>query len=86
MCSGSGTGASLKSTGIVWPLLMILSFFLQAADSVLKETIFRDASKKLKCGSVDLFVVNSYGSAYQVRTRSYRVILLMQYIAVIHNI
>ncbi|RLN22225.1 protein CLT1, chloroplastic-like [Panicum miliaceum] len=66
VASGSGTGASLKSTGIVWPLLMILSFFLQAADSVLKETIFRDASKKLKCGSVDLFVVNSYGSAYQV--------------------
>nr|CAB3475480.1 unnamed protein product [Digitaria exilis] len=62
---GSGTGASLKSTGIVWPLLMIISFFFQAADTVLKEIIFRDASKKLKCGSVDLFVVNSYGSAYQ---------------------
>jgi len=65
MCSGSGTGASLKSTGIVWPLLMIVSFFFQAADTVLKETIFINASKKLKCGSVDLFVVNSHGSAYQ---------------------
>ncbi|CAO1940984.1 unnamed protein product [Urochloa humidicola] len=65
VASGSGTGASLKSTGIVWPLLMIVSFFLQAADTVLKEIIFTDASKKLKCGSVDLFVVNSYGSAYQ---------------------
>ncbi|AQK98116.1 Protein CLT3 chloroplastic [Zea mays] len=30
-----------------------------------QEIIFLDASKKLKCGSVDLFVVNSYGSAYQ---------------------
>ncbi|TKW18917.1 hypothetical protein SEVIR_5G464000v4 [Setaria viridis] len=65
VASGSVTGASLKSTGIVWPLLMIISFFLQAADTVLKEIIFIDASKKLKCGSVDLFVVNSYGSAYQ---------------------
>nr|CAB3479471.1 unnamed protein product [Digitaria exilis] len=65
VATGSGTGASLKSTGIVWQLLMIISFFFQAADTVLKEIIFRDASKKLKCGSVDLFVVNSYGSAYQ---------------------
>jgi uncharacterized membrane protein len=39
VASGSGTGASLKSTGIVWPLLMILSFFLQAADSVLKSIV-----------------------------------------------
>ncbi|WVZ67371.1 hypothetical protein U9M48_016458 [Paspalum notatum var. saurae] len=65
VASGSGSGASFKSTGIVWPLLMIISFFLQAADTILKEIIFIDASKKLKCGSVDLFVVNSYGSAYQ---------------------
>ncbi|XP_062208118.1 protein CLT1, chloroplastic-like isoform X1 [Phragmites australis] len=65
VASGSGTGASLKSTGILWPLLMIISFFLQAADTVLKEIIFIDAAKKLKGGSVDLFVVNSYGSAYQ---------------------
>ncbi|OEL34078.1 Protein CLT1, chloroplastic [Dichanthelium oligosanthes] len=66
VASGAGTGASFKSTGIIWPLLMIISFFLQAADTVLKEIIFIDASKKLKCGSVDLFVVNSYGSTYQL--------------------
>lgn len=36
MYSGSGAGASLQSTGILWPLLMIISFFLQAADTVLK--------------------------------------------------
>ncbi|XP_062231485.1 protein CLT1, chloroplastic-like [Phragmites australis] len=65
VASGSGTGPSLKSTGILWPLLMIISFFLQAADTILKEIIFIDAAKKLKGGSVDLFVVNSYGSAYQ---------------------
>uniref|UniRef100_A0A453GQ33 Uncharacterized protein n=1 Tax=Aegilops tauschii subsp. strangulata TaxID=200361 RepID=A0A453GQ33_AEGTS len=66
VASGTGAGASLQSTGILWPLLMIISFFLQAADTVLKEIIFIDAAKNLKGGSVDLFVVNSYGSAYQV--------------------
>ncbi|EEE56025.1 hypothetical protein OsJ_04807 [Oryza sativa Japonica Group] len=65
VASGSSAGASLKGTGILWPLLMIISFFLQAADTVLKEIIFLNAAKKLKGGSVDLFVVNSYGSAYQ---------------------
>ncbi|KAL5222776.1 hypothetical protein ABZP36_027489 [Zizania latifolia] len=65
VASGSSGGASLKGAGILWPLLMIISFFLQAADTVLKETIFINAAKKLKGGSVDLFVVNSYGSAYQ---------------------
>ncbi|KAL6616721.1 hypothetical protein ACP70R_038991 [Stipagrostis hirtigluma subsp. patula] len=65
VASGSGAGAPVKSTGVLWPILMIISFFLQAADTVLKEIIFTDAAKKLKGGSVDLFVVNSYGSAYQ---------------------
>ncbi|KAG8079107.1 hypothetical protein GUJ93_ZPchr0007g3509 [Zizania palustris] len=65
VASGSSGGASLKGAGILWPLLMIISFFLQVADTVLKETIFINAAKKLKGGSVDLFVVNSYGSAYQ---------------------
>ncbi|XP_017983859.1 PREDICTED: protein CLT1, chloroplastic isoform X2 [Theobroma cacao] len=54
VASGSGSGFSLKEAGIFWSLLMIVSFLLQAADTVLKE-----------CGSVDLFVVNSYGSAFQ---------------------
>ncbi|GKV26274.1 hypothetical protein SLEP1_g35608 [Rubroshorea leprosula] len=44
---------------------MIVSFLFQAADTVLKEIIFLDAAQKLKGGSVDLFVVNSYGSAFQ---------------------
>ncbi|KAJ3676265.1 hypothetical protein LUZ60_003677 [Juncus effusus] len=65
VASGSGPNASLKSVGIFWPILMIISFLLQAADTVLKEIIFLDAKKKLKGGSVDLFVVNSFGSAYQ---------------------
>ncbi|XP_021279050.1 protein CLT1, chloroplastic isoform X2 [Herrania umbratica] len=37
VASGSGTGFSLKEAGIFWSLLMIVSFLLQAADTVLKE-------------------------------------------------
>ncbi|KAK7276656.1 hypothetical protein RIF29_17800 [Crotalaria pallida] len=65
VASGSGAGNSLKQSGIFWSLLMIVSFLLQAADTVLKEVIFLDATRKLKGGSVDIFVVNSYGSAFQ---------------------
>ncbi|XP_019434656.1 PREDICTED: protein CLT1, chloroplastic [Lupinus angustifolius] len=65
VASGSGAGNSLKEGGIFWSLLMIISFFLQAADTVLKEVIFLDATRKLKGGSVDMFVVNSFGSAFQ---------------------
>ncbi|RZC77663.1 hypothetical protein C5167_001852 [Papaver somniferum] len=68
--SGSGAGLSLKKAGLFWTLLMIASFFLQAGDTVLKEIIFKNATQKLKLffvagGHVDLFVVNSYGSAFQ---------------------
>ncbi|GAB2258933.1 hypothetical protein Droror1_Dr00015093 [Drosera rotundifolia] len=65
VASGSSSGPSLKETGVFWSLLMIFSFLFQAADTILKEVIFIDAAKKLKGGSVDLFVVNSYGSAFQ---------------------
>ncbi|KAG5023715.1 hypothetical protein JHK85_020057 [Glycine max] len=51
--SGSGAGHSLKEAGIFWSLLMIVSFLFQAADTVLKG------------GSLDMFVVNSFGSAFQ---------------------
>ncbi|XP_022897957.1 protein CLT1, chloroplastic-like isoform X2 [Olea europaea var. sylvestris] len=62
----SGSGAdSLMGAGIFWSLLMIISFLLQAADTILKEIIFLDAAQRLKGGSVDLFVINSFGSAYQ---------------------
>ncbi|CAA0805870.1 CRT (chloroquine-resistance transporter)-like transporter 3 [Striga hermonthica] len=64
VASGSGPG-SLMEAGIFWSVLMIISFLLQAADTILKEIIFTDASQRLKGGTVDLFVVNSFGSAYQ---------------------
>ncbi|XP_010276678.1 PREDICTED: protein CLT1, chloroplastic-like [Nelumbo nucifera] len=65
VASGSGGGLSLKDTGIFWTLLMIISYLFQAADTILKEIIFLDAAQHLKGGSIDVFVVNSYGSAFQ---------------------
>ncbi|CAK8565322.1 unnamed protein product [Lathyrus sativus] len=65
VASGSGAGKSLQEAGIFWSLLMMTSFFFQAADTVLKEVIFMDSARKLKGGSLDLFVVNSFGSAFQ---------------------
>ncbi|XP_058767036.1 protein CLT1, chloroplastic-like isoform X2 [Vicia villosa] len=67
VASGSGAGKSLQEAGIFWSLLMMTSFLFQAADTVLKEVIFMDAARKLKGGSLDLFVVNSFGSAFQCR-------------------
>ncbi|KAJ8539836.1 hypothetical protein K7X08_014088 [Anisodus acutangulus] len=64
VASGSSAG-SLMEAGVFWSLLMIVSFLFQAADTVLKEVIFLDAARRLKGGTVDLFVVNSYGSAFQ---------------------
>lgn len=64
VASGSSAG-SLMEADIFWSILMIVSFLFQAADTILKEIIFMDAAQRLKGGSVDLFVVNSYGSAFQ---------------------
>uniref|UniRef100_A0A0D9VAE9 Uncharacterized protein n=1 Tax=Leersia perrieri TaxID=77586 RepID=A0A0D9VAE9_9ORYZ len=60
VASGSSAGASLKGTGILWPLLMIISFFLQAADTVLKEVIFLNAAKKLKLWGVPFHQLPTY--------------------------
>lgn len=64
VASGSNTG-SLMEAGIFWSILMIVSFLFQAADTIVKEMIFLDAGRRLKGRSVDLFVVNSFGSAFQ---------------------
>ncbi|XP_047313597.1 protein CLT1, chloroplastic-like [Impatiens glandulifera] len=65
VASGGSSAGSLVQAGTFWSLLMIVSFLLQAADTVMKEVIFMNAAQQLKGGSVDLFVVNSYGSAFQ---------------------
>ncbi|XP_048602424.1 protein CLT1, chloroplastic-like [Brassica napus] len=66
VASGSEAANSFKDAGIFWSVLMVLSFMLQGADTVMKEIIFIDSKKRLKGASLDLFVVNSYGSIFQV--------------------
>jgi hypothetical protein len=65
VASGSGAAHSLNEAGVLWILLMVLSFLLQGAGTVLKEVIFIDSQRRLKGASLDLFIVNSYGSAFQ---------------------
>lgn len=65
IASEASTGQLLENAGYFWPLLMIVSSSFQAGASILKESVFLDAAKRLKSGSVDIFVVNSFGSGFQ---------------------
>ncbi|KAI5655053.1 hypothetical protein M9H77_32240 [Catharanthus roseus] len=63
--SGSNNGQMLSGIGLIWPLLMIASAAFQACASILKESVFLDAANHLKGRSLDIFVVNSFGSGFQ---------------------
>lgn len=64
--SSTGNGlAFVDHVSPFWPLLMILSAAFQAGASIIKEFVFRNATVSLKGGSVDIFVVNSFGSGFQ---------------------
>ena len=67
VASGSGgvDTQSLEQSGFFWPLVMILSTAFSAGASILKEFVFRDSAKHLEGGTVDIFVVNTFGSAAQ---------------------
>ena len=65
---GSGSGGDVKSleqAGLFWPLVMIGSTAFSAGASILKEFIFRDSKERLNGRSVDIFVVNTFGSTAQ---------------------
>lgn len=55
----------LAGIAFVWPVLMVASSAFQAAASVIKEFVFIDAASRLKGKVLDIFVVNSFGSAFQ---------------------
>eukprot|EP00249_Psilotum_nudum_P018141 c26658_g1_i2 orf=384-1214(+) len=80
----SGGGASEQSLwqGLFWPLVMISSSAFQAGASILKEFIFQAAAQQLKGGSVDLFVVNSFGSGFQAGF----VLLMLPFLAKLQGI
>ncbi|KAJ0087362.1 hypothetical protein Patl1_08687 [Pistacia atlantica] len=68
--SGSNAGQMLSGVKFVWPAIMIASCAFQAGASIIKEFVFVDAKKRLKSGcmqgkSLDIFVVNSFGSGFQ---------------------
>ncbi|KAE8666750.1 crt-like protein 1-like isoform X2 [Hibiscus syriacus] len=64
-CSGSDTGQMLPGIKFMWPGLMIISAAFQAGASIIKEFIFLDAAKRHNAKSLDIFVVNSFGSGFQ---------------------
>ncbi len=45
----------------------VASMFFPALDSIVKEKAFGDAKEKLGGKQLDIFVVNSYSSGFQVR-------------------
>lgn len=63
--SGSDEGQLLSNIDILWPALMIASSAFQAGASIIKEFVFIDAAKHLKGKTLDIFVVNSFGSGFQ---------------------
>ncbi|KAI9200934.1 hypothetical protein LWI28_015323 [Acer negundo] len=65
VASGSNAGQMLSGVEFIWPAIMIASCAFQAGASIIKEFIFVDAIKRLKGKSVDIFVVNSFGSGFQ---------------------
>ena len=50
----------------------VASMFFPALDSIVKEKAFGDAKEKLGGKQLDIFVVNSYSSGFQVSTTTRR--------------
>ncbi|CAB4297814.1 unnamed protein product [Prunus armeniaca] len=63
--TGSDSGQMLSGVESMWPVLMIASSAFQAGASIIKEFVFVDAEARLKDKSLDIFVVNSFGSGFQ---------------------
>eukprot|EP00250_Pteridium_aquilinum_P007236 c17004_g1_i1 orf=185-952(-) len=80
--SSSGFVLSGDQADLIWPLVMIVSASLQAGGSIIKEFVFRDASERLQSKSLDIFVVNSFGSGFQ----SLFVFLLLPFLSQVKGI
>ncbi|KAJ7518918.1 hypothetical protein O6H91_20G015000 [Diphasiastrum complanatum] len=63
--SSVGAGVDLQQNSHFWSFLMIVSSGFAAGAAILKEFVFHDATQHLKGASMDLFVVNSFGSGFQ---------------------
>ncbi|CAI9095004.1 OLC1v1030854C2 [Oldenlandia corymbosa var. corymbosa] len=80
--SGSDNGQMLTGTGLFWPALMVVSCAFQAGASIVKESVFLDAVGYLKERSLDIFVVNSFGSGFQ----AFFVVLLLPFLSSLKGI
>lgn len=56
---------SLEQLGFFWPMVMISSSAFSAGASIIKEFVFLDSKKHLQGKSIDLFVLNTFGSTGQ---------------------
>ncbi|XP_019088004.1 PREDICTED: protein CLT2, chloroplastic-like [Camelina sativa] len=56
---------TLSGIGLLWPAVLVASAAFQAGASIIKEFVFIDAAKRLEGKSLDIFVVNSFGSGFQ---------------------
>ncbi|AQK90605.1 Protein CLT2 chloroplastic [Zea mays] len=65
--SGASNGLILFEVKFFWPAVMMISAAFQAAASIIKEFVFIDGAKCLEGKRPDIFVVNSFGSGFQVR-------------------
>ncbi|KAI6689209.1 hypothetical protein NL676_026037 [Syzygium grande] len=65
VASGSNSGQILSGIEFAWPLVMIASSAFQAGASIIKESVFIEAARRLKGKSLDIFAVNSFGSGFQ---------------------
>ncbi|GKC70683.1 CLT2 protein, chloroplastic [Tanacetum coccineum] len=65
IASGSESGQMLSGVGLLWPIMMVVSSAFQAGATIIKESVFIDAVAHLKGKFLDIFVVNSFGSAFQ---------------------
>ncbi|XP_019089338.1 PREDICTED: protein CLT2, chloroplastic isoform X2 [Camelina sativa] len=63
--SGSSADHTLSGIGLLWPAVLVASAAFQAGASIIKEFVFIDAAKRLEGKSLDIFVVNSFGSGFQ---------------------
>uniref|UniRef100_A0ACD5TVD7 Uncharacterized protein n=1 Tax=Avena sativa TaxID=4498 RepID=A0ACD5TVD7_AVESA len=71
--SGGIGGPFLSDVNFFWPAVMMASSACQAGASIIKEFVFIDGAKRLEGKRPDIFVVNSFGSGFQV---SYEVIFI----------
>lgn len=90
LCTRStGTSTSLGSLDQnfdpIYAIVFTLSFLFMNLSIILKEKVFKEAPKKLNGKQLDLFIVNSFGSLFQVHLHL-NILIITLCIGDIHSI